>query len=248
MIKFELIFPTSQHNIESIVTCTKSGEDFVRNLLMILDRINCEKDTEVYIDLDNKNKFLDDYKTLEHLLEIRIGWHNLEDVVNNFIYSNSIKIKKKEIEIDNSYLLIENFQIIDQIFKDKNSSRILNRNDFRHCENHHQYLRGKSPLIDGINGFNNATLYLSSAIGDDKTNRDIVINIDNINQDFIIRYENENFNNQFHAYHMVYNSGGKYSADERKIVLLRSRNKGIPRAFKLIEYRNVLLNPESADL
>jgi hypothetical protein len=207
---------------------------------MILDRINCEKDTEVYIDLDNKNNFLQDYKTLEHLLEIRIGWHTLEDVINNFIYSNSIKVKKKNIEIDYSYLLIENFLIIDQLFKDKNSSRILNRNDFRHCENHSQYIPGKSPLIDGINGFDNATVYLSSAIGDDKTKRDIIINIDSTNHDFIIRYEDENFNNQFHAYHMVCNSGGEYSPDERKIILLRSRNKGIPRAFKLIEYRNSL--------
>lgn len=242
MIKFELILPTSEHNIESIITCTKSGEDFVKNLLMILDRINCEKDTEVYIDLNNKKKFLDDYKTLEHLLEIRIGSHTLEDVLNNFIYSNSIKIKKNDIETDRVYLLIGNFLIIDQIFKDKNSSRILNRNDFRHCENHRQYIKGKSPLIGGINGFDNAFFYLSGAIGDAKTSREIVINIDKTNKDFIIRYENENFNNQFHGYHMVNNSGGEYSADTKKIVLLKSRNKGIPRAFKLIEYRNVILN------
>lgn len=83
-------------------------------------------------------------------------------------------------------------------------------------------------------------LFLSSAIGDAKTKRNILINIDKNNSDFILRYEDENFMNQYHAYHIVKKEKNNYIFDQKKINLINNSHKGIPRAYKLILYREKL--------
>ncbi|WP_295200155.1 hypothetical protein [uncultured Chryseobacterium sp.] len=130
------------------------------------------------------------------------------------------------------------FRGIDENFTKINESRVLNTNDFRHCENHTDYISGKDPLIGGINGFDNAKNFLSSAIGDCKTGKKILVNIDTNNKSFFIRFEDENFNNQFHTFHLVKNEEGNYIEDFEGVKLSRSKNKGISRAFDLLEYRN----------
>ena len=73
MNTFLIVFPTKDDNIENIIVSKQSGNDFIKEMLMILDRIDCENDIEVYIELQNKNRFVDDYKALEDLMNQKIG-------------------------------------------------------------------------------------------------------------------------------------------------------------------------------
>jgi hypothetical protein len=133
---------------------------------------------------------------------------------------------------------MNSFFEIDNIFYSKNQNRKLNRLDFRHCENHPDYNPAKkSPLIGGIGGFENAEKLLPSAVGDAKTKRTILINQDRINNSFFLRYENENFENQYHAFHIVKRENTRYIEDKEMLLKIKSNRKGIPRAFKIIEYR-----------
>jgi hypothetical protein len=207
---------------------------------MCLDRIDCEKDSKIYVDLNNKKKFIDDYLSLQDILEVKIGAYDLEETINQFLSNNSVRNLDPKIEIEKKFNIIEGFNTIDSFFKEKNKSRILNRTDFRHCVNHPKFIKGKSHLIDGLGGFDNAEVFLSSAIGDAKTKRAILINVDKHNNDFILRYEDENFNNRYHAYHIVESVGGKYIVDTQKLQLINNSRKGIPRAYKLIMYRENL--------
>jgi len=237
MLRFHLTFPVSVDNVENIVFDRATGEMFVRNLIMIFDRIDCEKSTELYIDLEDKNQFFTDYATLEGLLSTRIGTYKFEETINNFIVANSIRPLNDSVVIDYTFPLLDCFQIIDTMFVELNNARVLNRTDFRHCEGHPLRIPDKSPLIGSINGFDNAASHLSCAIGDAKSGRKILVNVDETNQPFILRYEDENFNNQFHAYHIVRNVGGQYEIDVDEITLLNGSRKGIPRAMKLIHFR-----------
>lgn len=242
MAIFFIIFPTATDKIENLVTDRKSGEGFIKDIIMIFDRLDCEKHIEVFIDIENKKKFIDDFNALVNLMEVKItiGSFDLEDVINNLIFGNAIKFSSNPY-YDYKIEIIDGFQKIDRIFKDEiNQSRVLNRNDFRHCENHPNRIPTKSPLIGGIGGFNNAEKWLPSAIGDAKTKKTIVINIDLQNGNFIIRFEDENFNNQYHAYHIVKGKDGNYTEDNEKLKILENSSKGIPRALKLIKYRNQL--------
>lgn len=238
MNKLKVIFPVSADNIENLISDRMSGQLFIKNLLMTLDRIDCERDTETFIDIENKNTFIADYQALESLLDVRIGSYDLETTINQYISSNSIRtFIENPDEAFEEVVLISAFSRVDSLFTQKNQSRVLNRNDFRHCENHPKRIPSKSPLIGGTNGFDNAQEWLPSAIGDSKTQRRILINIDASNQNFIVRFEDENFNNQYHAYHIVKRENGQYIADKEELNLIKSSRKGIPRAFKLIEYR-----------
>ena len=169
MNTFLIVFPTKDDNIENIIVSKQSGNDFIKEMLMILDRIDCENDIEVYIELQNKNRFVDDYKALEDLMNQKIGLYNLEETLMNFITQNAIRTFRNTVfEADFRIEIIGGFLKVDNIFTEINGDRILNQNDFRHCENHNLYLNGKSPLIGGTNGFSNANSLLPSAIGDVK--------------------------------------------------------------------------------
>ena len=240
MNTFYIVFPTKEDKIEDIFIDRKSGENLIKEMFMVIDRIDCEKNTKIFINRLNKQSFIDDFKVLEELLSVsvKIGRYEVEEMVNNLITNNDIKFSRPDTPFDQKILIINNFNEIDLFFKIINESRILNREDYRHCENHPKYDPNKSPLIGGTEGFNNAEQLLSSAIGDSKTRRDILINIDINNQNFIIRFEDENFNNQYHTYHIVKKENGQYIADLNNITLIKSKNKGIRRAFDLIQYRN----------
>jgi hypothetical protein len=237
MPNFFISFPTKDDNIENFVSNKKDGEAFVREILMTLDRIDCEKDSKIFIDNSNKNDFINDYKALENLLKIRIGSYNLEETLLQYIAQNSIRIIKSNDRIFDYALRVDCFVGVDRICNQKNQGRMLNRNDFRHCENHPNRIHSKSPLIGGIGGFDNAENLLSSAIGDAKAKRKFLINIDRKTQNFIIRFEDENFINQYHAYHIVKLENNRYNEDLEEINLIKNPHKGIPRAYKLIKYR-----------
>ncbi|MBK8806981.1 MAG: hypothetical protein IPO21_10180 [Bacteroidales bacterium] len=238
MPSFFITFPTKADNIEDIVSNRRDAESFVKELLMTLDRIDCENNAQIFINKENIENFINDYKTLEKLLEIKIGAYNLEDALRSFITHNSIKIISKKDYVFDYYFKLNCFFQIDEIFNCRNQHRQLNRNDFRHCENHPKRISSKSPLIGGLGGFDNAEKLLPSAIGDVRTNRSVLINTDKINQNFIIRFEDENFNNQFHVYHIVKNIANNYMEDSEKLNQIKNSHKGIPRAYKLITYRN----------
>lgn len=240
MLSFFVHFPTKTDNIENLISDKKSGEKFVKEILMSLDRINCEKETEIFIDKANKDNFINDYKTLEKLLNIRIGLYDLEVTLQNFITQNSIKLISKIDQIFDFTINLNCFDRIDCIFSELNSQRRINRNDFRHCENHPNYNSSKkSPLIGGLGGFDNAQNLLPSAIGDAKSKRKVLINIDQLNQNFILRFEDENFDNQYHAFHIVKKVNKEFQEDKEEINILRSSNRGIPRAYKLLKFREI---------
>ncbi len=241
MTTFLIVFPTKDDRIENIVIDKQSGNNFVKEMMMILDRIDCEKDIEVYINSSNKDKFIDDYKTLEDLINQRIGLYNIEDALRSFITQNAIRILHAEnFEPDIYFQIADGFRRVDNIFTERNGNRILNQNDFRHCENHPGYLHHKSPLIGGTAGFANVSELLPSAIGDNKANRGILLNIDTNNSDFIVRYEDENFNNQYHAFHLVKNVNNDYIVDAAKIQLLQSSRKNLKRPLMLVRYRHLI--------
>jgi hypothetical protein len=239
MTKFFVQFPTKSDNIENIIADRNAGNEFIKEIIMSLDRIDCENETEIFIDKKNKDEFVNDYKTLENLLEIRIGSYDLESTLLSFITQNSIKIITKTDQVFDYSIKLNCFAEIDSIFTQLNSPRKINRTDFRHCENHIDYNRQKSPLIGGVRGFDNAQGLLPSAIGDAKSRKKILINRDNQNRGFIIRFEDENFENQYHAYHLVKNVNGQYHEDTVEVELLNKTNRGIPRAYKLLKYKEV---------
>lgn len=183
--------------------------------------------------------------------------HLKEITENNFInpsqkfeiihFSNNLDINvlrtirddKKDCPRFFCFNVHKGFKETDEYFTKINSFRELNKNDFRHCENHTDYMGNKDPLIGGTNGFDNAENFLSSAIGDAKTGKKILVNIDINNQSFFIRFEDENFNNQYHAFHLVKKENGSHIEDLSGVQITRSKNKGIPRAFDLLEYRKI---------
>lgn len=240
MPTFFVHFPTKDDNIENLILDKNTGYEFVKEILMSFDRIDCEKETEIFIDKKNKDDFINDFKTLENLLNLRIGSYNLEEALLSFITQNSIKLITKTDQIFDFTINLNCFDRIDCIFSELNSLRRINRNDFRHCENHPSYNPSKkSPLIGGLGGFDNAQNLLPDAIGDAKSKRKILINIDKLNQNFILRFEDENFDNQFHAFHIVKKENGEYQEDIEEIDILKKSNRGIPRAYKLLKYREV---------
>lgn len=241
MNKFLLVFPTRGDNIENVITNKQQGNDFVKKVVMILERVDCEEGIEVYFELANKRLFLDDYQSLEELMCQRIGLYNLETILNTLVFDSSIKILKQGAVLpENRINLIDSFLEIDAIFTLINSTRTLNQNDFRHCEGHPNHISTKSPLIAGVGGFSNANRLLPSAIGDKRSNRGVLLNLDGANSGHIIRYEDENFNNQYHAFHIVKKIEGKYVPDELKIELLRNSKKNMKRALRIVEYRGAM--------
>jgi hypothetical protein len=234
MPTFFISFPSKDDNIEKIISNKKEGEAFVKEILMTLDRIDCENNSQIFFDKKNLHAFIEDYKALENLLEIRIGLYTLEDALLNFISQNSIKITQDSNQEYDYRFKIKCFDDVDGIFLSLNKLRILNRTDYRHCENHRNYNPSKSPLIGGIGGFDNAEKLLVSAIGDVKTKKYILINTDKMNQDFIIRFEDEGFRNQYHAFHIVRVVNNQYVEDVEKLYQLKQR---VPRSYKLIKYR-----------
>ena len=208
---------------------------------MSLERIDCEKNTTLFIDIANKNNFIELYKRHEQEISVKIGASRLEEIINIFIQSNSIRTSSIMQEMDHVISLEQDFITIDNLFNQLNEHvRRFNRGDFRHCENHPQRLHNKSPLIGGVNGFDNAESLLASSIGDIRSKHKYLLNIDHKNKNFIIRYEDENFNNQYHAFHIVKKDNyNQYIVDNDNVKFLTTK-KGLPRALRLINFRKEL--------
>jgi hypothetical protein len=239
MTTFLLHFPTKEDRLENSINTIVDGNKFIKRLFMSIDRIDCENNTEIFIDKNNKDNFIDDYKTLESLLNTRIGSYSIEETILIYLSNNSIKtINQVGNDFDYTFSVV-NFGDINNLFSSINNIRLINRSDFRHCENHPNKDINKSPLLGGTNGFDNAENLLYSAIGDKRTNKRYLINIDKSSNDFFIRFEDENWNNQYHAYHIVVNKNGHYIEDNEEIEKIKTNLK---RAFKLVKFRNDIEN------
>lgn len=143
--------------------------------------------------------------------------------------SNSI-VKNIEIPFVTNFVDLDNWLIENRI------KRNFNENDNRHIENHPQNKiasHNKSPLIGGLGGKQNAENLLKNAIGDKRSasNSLDLMNFDTKN-DAYIWYENENADNQYHAYHLV--KAITHQKDDVAISRVSSR------VLKILDYRKRL--------
>lgn len=239
MLNFLLEFPNKE--LINQYQDKSSAQAFIKRLLMTLDRINCEKDTNIFIDRQKKIDFINDSNKIDSLNQIRIGYNNINDFLLQYFNENSIKFISNNGSSFDYKVGINEFEKIDAIFNKINIIRSINRNDFRHIEGHPKRLSNKSPFIGGLKNFDNAENLLRSAIGDAKTNKKYLLNIDLKNQNFIIRFEDENFMNQYHCFHIASTISKQiYIADNIGLQKIMNVRQGMPRALKLVYFRNEL--------
>lgn len=128
---------------------------------------------------------------------------------------------------------VTKFVELDKWLIENRLKRNFNLDDNRHIENHPQnkiVSHNKSPLIGGLRGKQNAEDLLKNAIGDKKSmsNKLDLMNFDSSNEAYIW-YEDENANNQYHAYHLV--TTKTYERDEKAESRISDRVK------KILKYR-----------
>lgn len=170
---------------------------------------------------------------------------NEKQLILNFLHdyyaSNPIPIIKSCPQMEAELINVphvKDFKELDAWLQNHRLKRSFNNHDTRHFENHPGSQigsHGKSPLIGGIGGRDNASNLLNSAIGDKKMNNDL-INFDNTNSAYIwYKYENSNPQNQYHAYHLV--AAFTHIRDEKA-------EEDIPNRIRLIlDYREQIENP-----
>lgn len=170
-----------------------------------------------------------------------IAKRRLDNSRNNFLVINAFRLHFTS----NSILIIKNqamqsqdiveipsvtrFVDLDTWLQGHRCERHFNNTDERHIETSPRYIKGKSPLLRGIAGRSSAENLLKAAIGDKRETEDLM-NFDEVNDNYIwYEFENENPQNQYHAYHLV-----KPNSHERDIKAIEK----IPqRVKKLLEYR-----------
>ncbi len=123
----------------------------------------------------------------------------------------------------------KDFLGLDNWLNKQQMERTYNFNDFRHIENHQNYINGKSPILGGIGGQANLAELLKNAIGDWRANKDL-INFDEQN-DRYAWFEDENVNNQYHGYHLAIPSSHEKDT--------KAENKIPNRVKSLLNYRKV---------
>ncbi|MCU0438980.1 MAG: hypothetical protein MUC49_13860 [Raineya sp.] len=131
---------------------------------------------------------------------------------------------------------VVNFGELETWFRKKNTQRFLNTTDERHQEKSSKYIQGKSPLLYDLKIANNQEYIknlLESAITDqrseERASKDL-INFDT-EKGCYIWFESENFNNQYHAYHLV-----KPKTHERDLI---AEEKIPQRVRDILSYRRI---------
>lgn len=226
------------------------GYSFEESLNILLNEtyiINCEDDPLYFINSDKcffKHWITDTRDSTPDFPEIlkEIAEHELKiankanekQILINFLNSyhsrnpiNIIKDCRGEEPVFIYVNFVSNFIELDEWFIQNRIKRNFNFGDFRHIENHPQYIKGKSPLLGGIGGKQNAANILDKAVGD-KREKKCLINYDVVNKCFI-RYEDENTNATFHGYHLV--KPITHEIDQTEI------NKISQRIILILEYR-----------
>lgn len=126
---------------------------------------------------------------------------------------------------------INNFKEMEAWFENNRIERKYNFQDNRHVENHSNYIRGKSPILDGERGKSKLAELLKTAITDQRTEEHSakdLINYDNDKQEYVW-FENEGSNNQYHGYYLVMPT--THEKDRNAI------NKIPDRVVNILEYR-----------
>lgn len=223
----------------------QSAIDFDNNPLYILDESNCYYKQWVSENGESNSIFPNIFKEIVERKN-KISSHNEKILMINLFNidyaTNPIKIIKDCRTNNNTTKIVEfdfiiNFNEIDEWFINNRLRRNYNYGDNRHIENTPQSLiksLGKSPLIGGLGGKNNAEYHLKNAIGDKNSSKDFndLMNCDSNNNDFYIwfEYENDNPQNQYHGYHLV-SRQTPYQKD------LEAEKRIPDRVVKLLEYR-----------
>ena len=153
--------------------------------------------------------------------------------------SNPTQIKRLTEGLSLQIVIIEvasTFHELEKWFNRERACRKYNYNDFRHIEGHPNYFYyfrngqkiGKSPLLGGLGGQKRAEEILQTAIGDSKEHS-YLINWDFENERYM-RFEDENFKNQYHGYHLV-----KPKTHERDT---EEENRISKRVIDILNYRS----------
>jgi len=128
-------------------------------------------------------------------------------------------------------LIINNFIELENWFEYKRIRRNYNFDDNRHIENHPDYRRDKSPILEGQNGKARLAELLITSITDqrapEKISKDL-LNFD-IDKNCYVWFESENAGNQYHGYHVV-----KPVTHERD---KETENIIPPRIKRILEYK-----------
>lgn len=134
--------------------------------------------------------------------------------------------------------LVTNFIELDKWLQENRAIRNFNNDDTRHIEHSGNHRKDKntkeykSPLLGGFGGRTNAKELLKTAIGDKRINKDLM-NYDKVHGAYIwYEYENDNPQNQYHAYHLVkafshqidYDAIEKIPLRVKKILKYRTEN------------------------
>lgn len=100
---------------------------------------------------------------------------------------------------------VNDFENLEKWFEENRQKRNYNFTDNRHVVGINGYIQGKAPIIGGQEGKKNLAILLETALGDIKGNFKDLINWDEENKCYVwFEFENENPQNQYHGYHLVY--------------------------------------------
>ena len=140
-------------------------------------------------------------KTL--LVQVKTGFCANEDCL--FILKDNSTYANKRCPIFFKIDQVHSLNALENWFQSSRTNRQINTTDQRHNEESPSYIRGKSPLLFDLSRNKLAAKHvqdlLNSAIGDTYESKDLM-NYDHQKERYIW-FENENANNQYHAYHLA---------------------------------------------
>lgn len=163
----------------------------------------------------NKNQTL--------LINVKSGFHAHENCL--FILKDSSTYATKCCPIFFKIDQVHSLNGLENWFQIHRPNRKINTTDQRHNEESPFYIKGKSPLLFDLTRNGLAVKHvqdlLNSAIGDTHESKDLM-NYDHQKERYIW-FENENANNQYHAYHLALPR--THESDEKAISNIPKRAK-----------------------
>lgn len=140
----------------------------------------------------------------------------LMDIDNTFSFNRAFIPILKDSRNDNliaklpqiaHLFFVNDFENLEKWLEENRQKRNYNFTDNRHTIGSNDYRQGKAPIIGGQEGKRKLAILLETALGDITDNFKDLINWDNENECYVwFEFENENPQNQYHGYHLVYPS------------------------------------------
>lgn len=196
-------------------------------------------------DLDGKQtieEFPDVLKEITECIEHSTNKCLLINVANTYFFNRDyIPVLKdcRDSKTDNfpklfHIKLVYQFSDLEKWFEENRTARNYNFRDNRHVKSHRDYRNGKSPIIDGEAGKERLSELLKTAITDQRSKEKIskdLINFDIKNNCYVwFEFENENPQNQYHGYHLVYADTEERNTQAENIIPERIK--------RILEYRS----------